>query len=724
MTAPKRPGRGRRDRDRGRSDSRPGRRRRERDRRRGAAPPRDGRTADGNRSPDGGTDEAANRRRNRLAALALCALSVVVYLPAVDGEFLWDDAVFTEAAPVREASGLADIWFSPSAIENEGHYWPLVYTSFWLEHALWGFESPVPFHLANLLLHLLNTLLLWRLLRRFAVPGAFAAAAVFAVHPVHVEAVAWIIERKDVLSGFFYLSAAAVWFRFVETGRKGAYALSLGLFAAGLLSKSIVVTLPVALLVAQWWRRGRILAADLRRLAPFALVAVVITLADLSYYAGQAPFTLDYSFLERALLASRALWSYALKLVWPSPLPVIYPLWEVTAADLLGWAALAGALAVAAALWFARERIGRGPLAGAAFFAVTLSPALGFVDNVYMEFAFVADRYQYLASIGVTTTLAAAGAVFASRRPGAALVGARWLAAGVVALLGVLSWRQSGIYRDEITFFSHIVAANPEARGAHGNLTIALLDADRPEEALVSGRAALEREPDDVDHLNNLGLAHLRLERLPEAAEYFTRGRASDPDALQPAQNLAEARRKQGRYEEAVAIYGEVLEKDGDFALAQAGMGETLFHLGRYEESLTALGRALALDPELPMAATLHRLMGRSAEALGRPEAEAFYQRSLATDPGDTESRNRLAMLHFGQERFEAALAGYRALLEIVPEDAQTHTNLGATLFHLNRLEEAARSFERAAALDPSAERPRDYLEEVRARMRRGDPDP
>ncbi len=725
MTAPKRPGR-RRDRDR--SDGRPGRRRRERERRRAAAR-RDGRTGNADRPRDGRTDgptdgptdgatDGANRRRRRLAALALGLLCLVIYLPAADGEFLWDDAVFTDAAPVSDPSGLADIWFSPSSIPNEGHYWPLVYTSFWLEHALWGFESSIPFHLTNILLHLVNTLLLWGLLRRFSVPGAFATAAVFAVHPVHVEAVAWVIERKDVLSGLFYLTAAGAWFRFVERPRKRTYALSLGLFAAGLLSKSIVVTLPVALLIAQWWRRGRILASDLRRLAPFALVAVVITLADLSYYAGREPVAFDYSFVERSLLASRALWSYALKLLWPSPLPVIYPRWEVTAADLLGWAALVGAVAVAAALWFARERIGRGPLAGAALFAVTLSPVLGFVDNVYMEFSFVADRYQYLASIGLATALVAAGASFAAKRPGAVLVGSRWLAGAIVAALGLLTWRQAGIYRDEVTFFRHIVAANPDAHGAHGNLTIALLDADRPEEALATGLVALEGEPDDVDHLNSLGLALLRLERLPEAAEYFERARASDPDAVQPAQNLAEARRKQGRYEEAVEAYGEALEMDGEFALAHAGLGETLYHLGRHEESLAALRRALTLDPALPMAPTLHRLMGRSAQALGRPDAAEFYELTLAADPRDTEALNLLAVARFGEERFEDALALYRTLLEIVPEDAQTHTNLGATLFHLDRLEEAARSFERAAALDPSAETPRAYLEEVRAIQR------
>ena len=618
---------------------------------------------------------------------------------------------------MREPSGLADIWFSPTALDNEGHYWPLIYTTFWLEHRLWGFD-PVPFHLTNLLLHLLNTLLLWRLLRRFAIPGAWVAAAVFAVHPVHVESVAWVIERKDVLSALFYLTAASAWLRFVETPRTRPYVLSLGLFTAGLLSKSIVVTLPAALLIAGWWRRGRVLASDLRRLAPFAFVAVVVTLADLSFYAGREPLAFGLSFVERTLLAARALWLYALKLVWPSPLPVIYPKWEVGAADPLGWLALLAALALAAALWFGRRRFGRGPLAGALFFAVTLSPVLGFVDYGYLQFAFLADRYQYLASIGLTTALVAGAAAFAARRPGAATVGARVTAGVVIATLSVLTWRQAGIYRNEITFFSHIVAENPEARAAHRNLTIALLAADRPEEALETGRVALEREPDSADDLNNLGLALLRLERFDEAAEYFERTRTVDPRYPNAAQNLAETRRKQGRYEEAVAAYREVLAIDGDFALAHAGMGETLFHLGRYDESLTALERALTLQPNLPMAATLHRLRGRSAQALGRPEAAGFYERALEIAPRDTESLNRLAMLHFGEERYEEALTRYRALLEILPEDAQTHANLGATLFHLDRLDEAIRSFERAVALDPAAEQPRTDLERLRTLRR------
>ena len=199
------------------------------------------------------------------------------------GGFVWDDNLCIKTDPVRDISGLWQIWFSPGAIENEGHYWPLVYTTFWLEHKLWGFD-PTGYHIINVMLHLANTLLLWHLLRRLVVPGAWIVAAVFAVHPLHVESVAWVIERKDVLSGLFYLGAALVWMRFVEQPSRGRYAWSLALYAAGMLSKSIVVTLPVSLLIWHWWKQGRVTSTDLLRLAPFFAVGLAITIGDLSFY--------------------------------------------------------------------------------------------------------------------------------------------------------------------------------------------------------------------------------------------------------------------------------------------------------------------------------------------------------------------------------------------------------------------------------------------------------
>ena len=224
-------------------------------------------------------------------------------------------------------------------------------------------------------------MLVWRLLLALAVPGAWAVAAVFAVHPLHVESVAWIIERKDLLSALFYLSALLVWIRFVEVPRPQRYCLALGLFAAGLLSKSIVVTLPAALLLWHWWKQGRVTGTDCLRLAPFFVVGFGITAGDLAFYASREPLALGYSAVERTLIAARALWFYAGKLVWPSDLAVIYPLWEVHAGDPVGWAYVAAAAGLAGLLWCLRHRLGRGPLAGAAFFAVTLSPVLGFVDE-------------------------------------------------------------------------------------------------------------------------------------------------------------------------------------------------------------------------------------------------------------------------------------------------------------------------------------------------------
>ena len=235
------------------------------------------------------------------------------------GGLIWDDHIWSQSRAVLEWSGLSTIWSWPSRIEQEAHYWPLTYTTFWLEHKIWGL-APAGYHVVNVLLHLLNSLLVWRLLLRLAVPGAWVAAAVFAVHPLHVESVAWIIERKDVLSGLFYLAAVLVWLRFLEQPRPWRYGLALLLFAAGLLSKSIVVTLPAALLILQWWKEGRITVRDLRRLAPFFLTALLITAVDLSS-VGSRHALLDYSLPERMLVASRALWFYAASWsgqpIWP-----------------------------------------------------------------------------------------------------------------------------------------------------------------------------------------------------------------------------------------------------------------------------------------------------------------------------------------------------------------------------------------------------------------------
>ena len=509
---------------------------------------------------------------------ALLLLVAASFWPALLAGFVWDDKAFLEAPPVAQPLGLLDIWLNPASLPFEAHYWPLLYTSFWLEHRLWGFE-PLGFHASNLLLHGVNALLLWRLLLRLGVPGAWLIAAFFAVHPLRVEPVAWVMSRKDLLSSCFYLLAAGAWLRFREgpaEARARAYLALLGFFALGMFSKTSVITLPAALLVLAWWREGRLAARDLLQTAPLFLLGLLLAAVDLAFYTGRAEIDFDYAFAERVLIAGKALWFYAGQLLWPHPLPVIYPLWALEPARLLSWLPVAAALGLALALWLARRRIGRGPLAAALFFAITLSPMLGFGNNSYMEYAFVADRYLYLAGAGLLTLLVG-GAVLACRRAPAAGPAGLALAGLLLAACGALSWRHAWNYQDEVALFSHVVSLNPAAHSAHYNLGIALLEAGRLDEAEAAYKAELARD-------------------------------ARDPKYLQAVTHLASLHFNEGRYGKAQELYAYSAGVNPEDAETHQNLGSTLAQMGRYREALASYARALALDPGLEMARDNMRL--------------------------------------------------------------------------------------------------------------------
>lgn len=471
-----------------------------------------------------------------LAAL----LAVVGFIPAIlDGDFIWDDAFITQTEALRFWSGLWPIWSAPSqGVPLEGHYWPLLYTVFWLQEKLWGLD-PMGFHAVNVAFHLVNTLLVHRLLARLEVPGAWLATALFAVHPVHVESVAWVIELKDVMSGAFYLGALLVWLRFCERPHPARYALLVLLLAAGMLTKSVVVTAPVAMLLLQWWRHGRITGADFLWSVPLFLVVAIFTAIDLAYLWGRVSFATDFSLLERLLIATRALWFYLGKLIWPADLGGVYPFWEIDVGDPGAWVWVLGAIAFAGVLWGARHRIGRGPFAGAFFFALLLSPTLSLVDHSYMEFSFVADRFQYLASAGMLAVIAGFVTVGLRRLSGAVLkLGAQ---IGLLAVLGVLTaitWEQSGLYRDELTFYRHVLKKNPTAHGVHSGVVRSLVDLGRYEEAIEEGLVAVVRDSAKRDAHINVGLAYSRLDRFEEAERHYRAALALTPNHRRTLKNL------------------------------------------------------------------------------------------------------------------------------------------------------------------------------------------
>ena len=388
-----------------------------------------------------------SNNRNWFFALLLVVGTMLAYQPAWDGKPIWDDDAHITNPELVSLNGLARIWTKLGATQQ---YYPLAHSAFWVEHRLWG-DGTLGYHLINILLHAGGALLLLKMLRQLEVSGAWLAAAIFALHPVQVESVAWIAELKNTLSGVCYLGAALVYLSFDRNRRWTSYTGALGLFILGLMSKTVVATLPAALLIIFWWKRGQLSwKKAILPLLPFFAVGIgagLFTAWMERKFIGAEGSDFNFSLIERCLIAGRAFWFYLGKLFWPVDLIFIYPHWNISQAVWWQYLFPAAALLLLAGFWWLR-RWSRGPLAALLFFAGTLFPALGFFNVYPFRYSFVADHFQYLASIGpvvlVASGIATASKILEKRN---AILGP--VLCGVLLMtLGTLSWRQCGMYAD------------------------------------------------------------------------------------------------------------------------------------------------------------------------------------------------------------------------------------------------------------------------------------
>jgi len=556
----------------------------------------------------------ATRRRDLLASAFLLLAPFVIYLPLRQGGFVWDDDQYVTQNPeLRNAAGLAHIWLDPLALPQ---YYPLVHTSYWLEYHLWGLDAR-GYHATNVALHAVNALLLWHVLRRLRVPGSLFAAALFAVHPVMTESVAWITERKNVLSLALALGSLASYLRFAPPKPEARtdppawrfYALSLALFVGALLSKTVVCSLPAVILVLFWWRRGRLRAGDVAPLVPFFALGAVAGLHTAwleRHHVGATGAAWALGPLERVVLAGRALWFYAGKLLWPHPLIFFYPRWRIDPAALWQLAFPLAVVALVAALWLARRRIGRGPLAAVLLFAGVLFPALGFFDVFPFRYSYVADHFQYHASTALLALFAAGwteGAAALGPRLRSATHGA---AIALLAVLGALTFVQAHVYRDLEVLYRDTIAKNAEAWNAYLNLANYLSSRGRNEEAVPLAREAVRLAPNLADAYNTLGAvlfltaAEGRADssaRLNEAIGAFAQALALEPGHVDALYNGAAALGAAGRHEEEARYYARILEQEPDAVDAEVGLGRSLLLLGRPGEAEAHLREALRRAP-------------------------------------------------------------------------------------------------------------------------------
>ena len=572
----------------------------------------------------------------------LLAITVLSYTSALNCGYIWDDDSYvTENRNLTSVDGLVRIWTQPLASPQ---YYPLVFTTFWLERQGWGL-NPFGYHLVNVLLHACVAGLLYYLLLCLEIPGAWLAALVFAVHPVNVETTAWITERKNLLSGFFYMLSAIALFRFYGVGRQPAcspdkrplyYCVGLFLFVCALLSKTVTCTLPVALLIVLWWKRGRIATWDALSLMPLFAVGAAMGLVTAwleRTHVGARGADWDLGFGYRVLVAGRALCFYAWKLLWPVNLSFNYEHWMIDGTIWWQYLYPLAAASVFIALWMAHGRIGRGPVAAALFFGASLFPALGFFNVFPFRYSYVADHFQYLACIGPITLFVSASVRYVLERHQKRLRLFTAAAVLVVCLFAAKTWSQGNMYADASTLWNVTLRNNPSSFLAHNNFGTILLKQGKDQEAMEHFAEAIRLRPDLENAHTNMGtalealgkyeeaieecrkelmlnprswkalllrgIAYAKLGNNEQAIKDYDRAAGINPENADVYYNRGSAYAKLGNNSQAISDYDRAIKVKPGYAYAYYDRGTTYFELGDYTQAISDYDRAIEISPKL-----------------------------------------------------------------------------------------------------------------------------
>ena len=596
---------------------------------------------------------------------AVAVLTLAAYFPAMRAGWVWDDNHYvTGNVFLKTLYGLTRLWLRPGAVPQ---YYPVTHTSFWIEYHLWGLW-PLGYHLDNVLLHIANAVLIGLILRRLNVPGFALAAALFALHPVQVESVAWVTERKNVLSGLFYLlalwQALKIWRIAPTATRRYAYPLCLVLFILALLSKSVTSSLPAVILLLMWWKRARINWRDVALLIPFFLFGAVMgTLTSWmeKHVVGATGPEWDWSVAQRILIAGRAVWFYLAKDFWPHPLSFVYHRWTIETADAFQW--LFPIALVAAFLVLLKWN--RSVACAGIFFVVTLFPALGFVNVYPMRYSFVADHFQYLAAIAPISVAAAL-----IRRQ-------YWLNLPLLAILAFLTFQQAGVYQNAESLWRDVVAKDDDSFLGHYQLGMVLLDRGDAAGAESQFQQCSSIDPTLADGW--LGLAAVAESRgdLPQARQYLT-----DAEIAEPSNPLS------------IYELGVVDRRRGHLDLAEREMGVAAKNLPDPSPAFEQIGEIEMSKPNLPVA------------------QEAFDQ-ALESNPDRIDTHNNLAALLIAQQRLDDAEDQCNQALRLDPDDALACNDMGIINARRGNRDEAVEYFQRALRADPSLAQAKENLNRI-----------
>jgi tetratricopeptide (TPR) repeat protein len=639
----------------------------------------------------------SSSRRGWLWGLLLVMVTVAAYQPVWHAGFVWDDnSILLDNPLIPKADG----WYRAWTTLVSADYVPVTITSFWLEWRLWG-ANATGYHLDNVLLHACSALLLWRILARLKIPGAWLAAALFALHPVNVESVAWITQRKNTLTMLLFLASVQFYLTYEDTGRRRWCWLAAGMFLLALMGKTAVVPLPLVLLGLAWWRRGAVSRGDIGRCVIFAALAAAGSLLAIWIQRGTgigavAP---GAGVGERLARAGWAWWFYLGKALLPVNLMFVYPRWKIPAGNPLAYLPLMLWVAGMWICWRRRNAWGKGAFLALGYFSVMLLPVLGLVNIFFMLYSLVSDHWQYFAIIG-PLALAAAGLEAGL----AALTrGNKWsagiCAAALLAGLGVLTWRQCGMYADTETLWRTTIERNPGCWLALNDLGAMLYERGQTDQAITLLRKSLGIEPGNAETENNLGAALDKKGELDEAILHFQKAVAIRPYFAEAHRNLGETLLRNGEMDEAIGELEKAVAIRPDLAKSHRNLAEALQEKGLADQAIAQFREALRLHPEEDKA---HFELGVALLRKGeRDQAMVQFQEEVNIRPGNAEAQNSLGYCLLETGRVDEAIVHLQKALEIRPSYGQAHYNLGNALLRQGRVDQAISQFRTLAALEP-----------------------
>jgi tetratricopeptide (TPR) repeat protein len=538
--------------------------------------------------------------RDWVWALILILAIVAAYSPVWYAGFIWDDDDHVTNNPcIIGPLGLKEIWTTSAA-----RYYPLVLTTFWLEHALWGL-NPLFYHLVNVGMHAGAALVLWRVLLRLGAPGAWLGAAIWALHPVSVETVAWISEMKNTQSALFYLLSILFFLKGLGKSSRWPYALCLLFAAMAMTSKSSTVVLPLVLCLCGWWTERRWNWRTFASILPvfgMSLAAAALAMGSVELYGDVHNALWTLSWPQRLITAGYVIWFYLGKLAWPSPLIFVYPRWHIDATQGFAYLPLLAAVAVLALLWHKRESWGRPWFFTLAYFVAALLPVLGLVNHYFLRYSFVADHLQYLASMG---PLALAGAVLAKgaerflpgKKDMQAIAGA-----ALLVLLGALSWAQGWVYANEKMLWVQTLDENPDAWLAHNNLGLILMREGHVDDAMEHFEKTLQINPNFGLAHYNLGNAYFQKGQTQEAYNQYQACLVTEPDFASAIFDSGLCLSLMGQTDAAIAEFQQTLIHDPNHGKAHYNLGVALLKKGQVDAAIVQFQECLRLEPGEPHA--------------------------------------------------------------------------------------------------------------------------